>query len=337
MRIQLIGLGNVGQSLIKLVVSNRKRLEAMGINLSIVSISDSKGTAVNEKGLNLNQVLKHKKLKWSGFNEYIDGYGALNAIREIASEAVVELTPSTQNGEPGLSNIKTAFLLGKNVVTANKGPLVVAYRDLKKTASERNVRFLYEATVAAHVPVFCMARSCFVADKTLKIEGILNATTNFIIGEIEKGRTFEEALNEAIRAGWAETNYRDDVDGIDAARKTVILANEFFEGEARLKDVNVEGIRGVEPMVRQATKSNKKVKLICEVAREGNRLRMSVLPQQIAMNDPLATVNHGGMGIKFNYRTSKEVFVSAQFGGPAQTAYAVLNDIIKLVPNQEPC
>jgi homoserine dehydrogenase len=127
------------------------------------------------------------------------------------------------------------------------------------------------------------------------------------------------------------------VDGIDAARKVVIMANSLFNKEARLEDVQIEGIRNVEPLVRVAAKTSKKTKLICKITKDRDKLRMSVMPQQIPLEDPLATVNHGDMGIKFTFTTSKDIFVSAQFKGPTQTAYAVLNDIIKLGSMRETC
>jgi len=337
MKIQLIGLGNVGRALIELIENKRIFLKSLGVSLTVVSISDSKGTAIDENGLNLIKVLKYKERTWKNFSNYIRDYGALDAIKSIKSDVVVELTPSTPNGEPGLSNIKAALLTGKNVVTANKGPLVVAYDKLVKMAAEKGVRLFYEATVAAHLPVFCMVNSCFKVDELVKIEGILNATSNFIIGEMENGRSFEEALDEAKRAGWAETDYHDDVDGIDAARKVVILANSLFNKKARLEDVQIEGIRNVEPLVRIAAKTSKKAKLICEITKGRDKLRMGVMPRQIPLDDPLATVNHGDMGIKFTFKTSKEIFVSAQFKGPTQTAHAVLNDIIKLGSMRENC
>jgi homoserine dehydrogenase len=167
-------------------------------------------------------------------------------------------------------------------------------------------------------------------DEIIKVEGILNATTNFIMGEIEEGRNFQEALEEAIRAGWAETNYADGVDGIDAARRVVILANALFEADAKLEGVKVRGIRNVETMVKSAQKSNERVKLICEIVKGKSRLSMTVKPRQILFENQLATVNHGDMGIRFTFKTSQEIFVSAKFAGPMQTAYAVLSDMTRI-------
>jgi len=330
LKIQLVGLGNVGKELCELIEEKRELLNSLGTNIVVVSISDSKGTAVAQNGLKLKEVVNYKRLGWQGFRNYKSGYGALDAIRDVESDVVIELTSSTPNGEPGLSIIEAALKKRKHVVTSNKGPLVVAYKNLIKLAEKNNVKLLYEATVAAHLPVFCMLDSCFKADKLLTVQAILNATTNFIIGEMEAGKSFQKALNEAIGAGWAEANYSDDVDGIDAARKVVILANALFEADAKLEDVKIEGIRNVGPMIEEARVSNRKVKLICEILKEKGRLKMSVAPKLVSLDDSFATVNHGNMAAKFRFETSKEVFVTAHFTSPKQTAYAVLNDLTKI-------
>jgi len=337
MKMQLVGFGNVGRSLIALIEEKQKTLKSIGVHLTIVSISDSKGTATDKKGLDLEQMFKYKDCEWKGFSKYADGYTALDAIKEIESDVVVELTPSTPSGQPGLSHIGTALTMKKNVVTANKGPLVVAYSNLTDLARSNHVKLLYEATVAAHVPIFCLIDSCFRADELLSLQGILNATTNFIIGEMERGRDFQEALNYAIEAGWAETNYSDDVDGIDAARKVVILANSLFKNDAKLENVKVEGIRNVGLMVKKAKELKRRVKLVCEISKRGTEHDMLVEPRLVPLDDPLATVNGGHMGLKLSFKTSQQVFVSAQFSGLRQTAYAVLNDLTKITPIADAC
>jgi len=330
MKIQLVGLGHVGQSLIELIDEKKQLLKSQGLVLSIVSVSDSRGTAVDESGLSPTEILRHKPRGWKGFDKFVEGFNALEAVRNIECDVTVELTPSTPNGEPGLSNIKAALAAKKSVVTANKGPLVVAYSELAMIAKKNSVRLLYEATVGAHVPVFCMVESCFKADEVQSVRGILNATTNYVIGQMEKGKGFQEATAEAVKAGWAETNYCDDVDGIDSARKLVIIANALFKENASLKDVKIEGIRNAGALVKAAHRENMKVKLICEIARNEDKLEMTVSPKMVASDDPLATVKEGNMAIKYSFKTSKEIFVAAQFLGPKQTAYAVLNDIVKI-------
>ena len=330
MRIQIIGLGNVGRSLIDLVNQEEDALKCLGLDFKVVSISDTTGTTIDNDGLDLKTIMGHKKEKWSGFKGYNLGYSGLDAIKNVKSDVVVELTPSTNSGEPGLSHIKQALNERKNVVTANKGPLVTSYDEITELAEANGVKLLYEATVSAHLPTFCLMNSCFKIDKMMKIEGILNATTNFIIGEVESGKSFETALDYAIKAGWAETNYADDVDGIDSARKLVILSNTIFKSHSRLEDVKIEGIRNIEPIVAEAKKRNMKVKLLCTINASSKGVLMEVSPKMINRDDPFSTVNQGDMGIRYHYKNSQKTFVSVQFNSPMQTAYAVLNDIIKM-------
>jgi homoserine dehydrogenase len=337
MRIQVVGFGNVGKSLIGLIDEKEEILKSLGVSLKVVSLSDSRGTARERRGLDLKDVLRRKEDGWKGFKPYFEGYSALSAIRDLAADVIVELTPSTPSGEPGLSHIKAALGHGKNVVTANKGPLVVAFEYLMNLAKKKRVRLLYEATVAAHLPVFCMVESCFRADQLVRVEGILNGTTNFILGEMENGRDFQASLDHAIEEGWAEKNYFDDVDGIDAARKTVILANSYFKRGAKLEDVRIDGIRNAEKMIKEAKSQNKRVKLICDISWEETGVEMSVSPKLVALSDPFAIVNGGDMAIKLFFKTSQQIFVSAQFTGVKQTAYAVLNDIIKMASSAQAC
>ena len=329
MKIQIIGLGNVGKSLLDLMIKEEDALRCLGLNLEVVSISDSNGTVIDENGLEIKTILAKKRNKWAESKNYYQDYSGLDAIKNVKSDLVVELTPSTGNGQPGLSHIEAALQMGKNVVTANKGPLVVAYDDLNELSKRKNVKLLYEATVSAQLPIFCLLDSCFIIDKVEKIEGIFNATTNFIIGEVESGKNFEEALDYAIKAGWAETNYSDDVDGIDSARKLVILANTIYGSHSKLNDVKINGIRNIESIVNEARKLNKIVKLLCELHCSDKGVEMTVSPKMISLDDPFSTIKKGNMGIRYTFKNSQEIFVSAQFTSPTQTAYAVLNDIIK--------
>lgn len=330
MKLQIIGLGNVGRSLVDLINKEEKSLDCLGLDLKVVSISDKNGTAIDEDGLDLKTILHHKKRNWSDFSHYHHSYTGLEAIKSVKSDVVVELTPSTNNGEPGLSHIKSAFSERKNVVTANKGPLFASYDELIDLKKKNNVKFLYEATVSAQLPIFCLINSCFIIDQVERIEGIFNATTNFIIGEVESGKTFKTALDYAISAGWAETNYSDDVDGIDSARKLVILSNTIYNSHSRLGDVKIEGIRNIEQIVEEAKKREMKVKLMCTLTNLEKGVQMKVSPKMIPLDDPFATINEGNMGIRYHFKNSQEIFVSAQFNNPIQTAYAVLNDIIKM-------
>src|SRR5271157_2534779 len=264
MKVQFVGLGHVGNSLVQLIDEKEEFLKSVGLDLQVVSISDSKGTVTDENGLNLQEILRRKSIQWKDYPKYEKGVSALDAIGRVKCDVMVELTSSTLSGEPGLANINAALRMKKNVVTANKGPLVVDYGGLVKSAKKNGVKLLYEATVAAHLPVFCLTESCFKADRLDGIMGILNATTNYVLGEMEIGKSFEQAVDDAVKAGWAESNYSDDVDGIDPARKLVIIANALFGEDVKLTDVKVEGIRHVKSLLSIARAENARVKLLCK-------------------------------------------------------------------------
>jgi homoserine dehydrogenase len=127
------------------------------------------------------------------------------------------------------------------------------------------------------------------------------------------------------------------VDGIDAARKIVILANSYFKRGAKLGDVRIDGIRNLRKTIEKAKSQNKRVKLICNISREEAGVEMSVFPRLIASGDPFAAVNGGDMALKLFFKTSQQIFVSAKFTGVKQTAYAVLNDIVKMAFPTQAC
>jgi hypothetical protein len=103
-----------------------------------------------------------------------------------------------------------------------------------------------------------------------------------------------------------------------------------YKADAKLKDVTVHGIRDVDRVLKKARRLKRRVKLLCEITRKDNRLMLSVAPKILSQEDPLNNVTNGDMGLKFNFRKSKQIFVSAEFQGPEQTAQAVLNDIVKI-------
>jgi len=110
----------------------------------------------------------------------------------------------------------------------------------------------------------------------------------------------------------------------------VILANALFKADAKLEDVKIKGIRKIEAMIEEARISNRKVKLICEVVNEKDKLKMSVSPKSVSLEDSFAMVNQGNMATRFKFETAQEIFVTAQFTSPRQTACAVLNDLTKI-------
>jgi homoserine dehydrogenase len=234
-----------------------------------------------------------------------------------------------KNGEPGLSNIKTAFKTGKHVVTTNKGPLALAFPALTELADYNKVYLRFSGTVGGGIPVLELAKKCLLGDKIVAIRGILNGTTNYILTEMEEKRiTFQQALKSAQKLGYAETDPSMDIDGIDAACKVVIMANWIMNKKFVLKDVTVQGIRGVTlQALEKASKRGNTIKLVGSI--DGNPV---VAPAEISKHDPLC-VSGVLNAVTFVSEFAGEETIIGRGAGGMETASAVLRDLLDIKHN----
>ena len=334
MRIILIGYGVVGQSLTSILLRRRSEtLRDYGFNPKVVAIVDRGGAAINPKGLNLEKILTLKKQKGTVAADPEFGHpkmSPLDVIESVEAEVMVEATPTNvKNGEPGLSHIKNAFKTGKHVVTTNKGPLALAFPALTELADYNKVYLRFSGTVGGGTPVLELAKKCLLGDKIVAIRGILNGTTNYILTEMEeKHITFQQALDNAQKLGYAETDPSMDVDGIDTACKVVIMANWIMNKKYTLKDVDVQGIRGVTlQALEKAAKKGNTIKLIGSV--DGNP---KVAPTEISKHDPLC-VSGVLNAVTFVSEFAGEETIIGRGAGGMETASAILRDLLDIKHN----
>jgi homoserine dehydrogenase len=334
MRIILAGWGVVGQSFAQIIIHRKNELtKKYGFRPRIVAIVDKQGAAINSKGLDLNQMLSLKKEK--GTVSASPQYGhpemtALEIIEKVEAEAVVEVTPTNiETAEPGYSYIKTSFRTGKHVVTTNKGPLALALPALTELADYNNVYLRFSGTVGAGTPVLEFAKNCLQGDKILSIKGILNGTTNYILTEMdEKHVTFDMALKEAQKLGFAEADPTMDVDGYDAAAKLVIMANWIMDKKVTIKDVSIKGIKDVSSKdLEDASKKGNTIKLIGSIAET-----LKVEPTQISRHNPLA-VDGSLNAVTFASEFAGEQTIIGRGAGGMETASAVLRDLLDIKQN----
>ncbi len=334
MRIILIGIGVVGQSLAQLLIQREVELvKNYGFRPRIVAIVDMGGAVVNPKGLNLEKMLSQKAEKdtvaFSSENGH-PGMSALDVIESVEAEVMVEVTPTNiKDGEPALAHIKTAFKSGKHVVTSNKGPLALALPALTELADYNKVYLRFSGTVGAGTPVLDLAKKCLLGDRILSIRGILNGTTNYILTEMdERHITFQKALKNAQKLGYAEANPSMDIDGLDAACKLVIMANWIMDKKATLRNVKIQGIRNVTPQdLKEAAKKSCTVKLIGSINSE-----LKVMPTEISKNDPLCV---GGVlnAVTFVSEFAGEETIIGRGAGGMETASAILRDLLEIKQN----
>jgi homoserine dehydrogenase len=330
MRLILVGYGVVGQSLTNIFLSRRSEtLRDYGLNPKVVAIVDKGGAAVNPQGLDLERMLELKK-KGTVAADKRYGHPQINPleiIESVEAEVLVEATPTNiKNGEPGLTYIKTAFKTGKHVVTTNKGPLALALPALTELANYNKVFLRFSGTVGGGTPVLEFAKKCLAGDKIVAVRGILNGTTNYILSEMaEKNTNFEQALSSAQKLGFAEADPSMDIDGLDAACKVVIMANWIMNKKLTLKDVKVQGIRGVTlEEIGMVEKKGNAIKLLGMI-NEG----ASVAPTVISRRNPLCV---GGVlnAVTFTSEFAGEETIVGKGAGGSETASAVLRDLIDI-------
>jgi len=334
MRIILIGFGIVGQSFTQILTRREAELvKNYGFHPRVVAIVDKGGAAINPKGLNLEEMLflKGEKGTVAASHEYGHlAMPALDVLESIEAEALVEATPTNiKDGEPGLSHIKTAFKTGKHVVTTNKGPLALALPALTELADYNKVYLRFSGTVGAGTPILELAKKCLLGDRILSIRGILNGTTNYILTEMdEKHITFQQALENAQKLGYAEADPLMDVDGIDVACKLVIIANWIMNKKVTLKDVNVQGIRNITVQaIEEAAKKDCTIKLIGSI--NGN---LKVKPTEISRHDPLS-VRGVLNAVTFVSEFAGEETIIGRGAGGMETASAILRDLLDIKQN----
>lgn len=333
MRTILIGLGTIGQSYCQLL-ENRKvdLLTNYGIDSKIVAVADSKGVAIDEKGININDILSVKKNNKSVSDLSIGDKSktSIDLIEEIDAELLVDATPTNiQDGEPSASLLESAMKTKKNIITANKGPLALAFSSIIEKADYNNVILKYSATVGGGTPILEFGRKCLEADRILEMHAILNGTTNYILTEMDdRGLNFQDALKEAQELGYAETDPTLDIDGFDAAAKLVIMSNLLLGKELVLNDLKIEGIRDItQKDITKAKDNGNTIKLIASV----NNMA-KVEPVIISKDDPMS-VGGALCSVKFVSEFAGEEIIIGKGAGGMETASAMIRDLVEIKQN----
>jgi homoserine dehydrogenase len=332
LRIVLIGFGTVGQSLARILTSDRDWLvKNYGFEPQITAIVDSRGSCRDDNGLDLDLALKVKN-KYGTVQKY-PGSGERKTntprtISETEAEAVIETTPSNfENGEPGLTNIKQSLSAKRHVVTANKGPLALAMPALLELANHTGMQLRFSATVGGGTPFLSFASKCLPGEKILGIHGILNGTTNYILTRMDEASlSFQNALVAAQKKGYAEKNPANDLRGLDTAAKIVIIANWVLKHRISINELTVTGIENVTPrMINAARKSGARIKLIGRLTDR----QAVVKPEEIPVDDPLCVTGNLN-ALSFSTKHIGDVTLIGRGAGGEETASAIIRDLVDI-------
>jgi len=235
--------------------------------------------------------------------------------------------------EPAKTFITRALEAGKHVVTANKDLLAVHGAELLEIAKANKVALYYEAAVAGGIPILRTLANSLASDKITRVLGVVNGTSNFMMTKmVEEGWSYDDALAEAQRLGFAESDPTNDVDGIDAAYKMVILSQFAFGMKVAFDDVAHKGIRNITPEdVAVAQELGYVVKLVGSIEETPSGIAAEVTPTFLPKAHPLASVN-GVMNAVFV--ESIGIGESMYYGpgaGQKPTATSVVADIVRIV------
>lgn len=330
-----IGFGNVARAFARLLDRHKARLAIEhGLRWRTTGIATGGHGCVLGDDLDLNEAARRgdEGSGLSGMPGSTRAEDSLAVIESCGADVIFETTPlNPVDGEPAITHIRRAFELGMNVVTANKGPLAFAFRQLQEAAARQRVCFRFEGTVMDGTPVFNLVRDCLPVATIEGFSGVLNSTTNYILTQMEAGRSFDKALAEAKRLGIAEANSGYDIDGWDAAVKTVALANVLMGADARPREVLRTGIRSItEDDLKEAAASHMALRLIASAERGPDGLRLRVEPRRIPTSSPLGSVRGTSNVLVLKTDLMGEITIVESDPGVEQTGYALLSDLISV-------
>jgi homoserine dehydrogenase len=305
-----------------------------GVDVTTVLAVDT-----NREGRGFRRVESHVTLDAASAAEGLRRAGAPAAPKTLTvrdwlaaarADVLFEATSlNVETGQPAVDHIRAALDHGAHAITANKGPIVHAYRELRDLAAARGKRFLFESTVMDGVPIFSLFDQ-LPAIHLQGFHGILNSTTNVILGEMETGLSFDEALKKAQALGVAETDATHDIDGWDAAVKTAALINVLMDVPIRLEEIACEGIRDLTPQaVRNAKRDGWPFKLVCRAQRVGDGVKASVAPEKVLASSPVGKISGTSSYIYFETDIFPGLAITEENPGLYATAYGMLADFVR--------
>ena len=334
-KITYVGFGVVSQGLAEIILENNSVLPVVkNEEIQTVGIFDTmKGNRIDPKGINMHDVLLNaKKDDYSLLTDTIVDIS--KAIQEINADIIIEASfTDIKTGQPALSFIEAALKSNKHVVTTNKGPFALAYKQIFNLASLMKKNVAIEGTVMSGTPIINVLNNGLLGSDITALSGIMNGTSNYILSKMELGMSYEDALSQAQNLGYAETDPTSDVEGLDTLAKVMILANVVFGEQLTQQNINVNGISKITLSdVKKASSENTRWKLIGSVWKDSKgKVHGSVGPKLISVNDSLYGISDATNALKITSNLLGDTTIVGEGAGKTETGFALYNDIISIV------
>lgn len=319
-RVAIAGFGGVGRATASLLLARRERYrDVYGADIRLVAVCGSRSGIADPNGLEPERLDALERVR-SG-PEFIEASGA---------DIVIEAGPSDfRTGGPGLAYIRSALSAGRDAIVISKGALVHSGPELRALARSTEAMLKLSGAAAAALPTIDLIEHSLKGCEVLQIEGILNATTNYLLDAMmTQNLGFSDALARAQAGGFAEADPRNDTEGWDTASKLILIANFGLDAELRMDDLAVDGIQSVGAHDIETWRKQRVVpKLVGSLVRANGATRAAVGIRTYPPGDPLAHVSGKNKAIRITTDAMGETIVIGSGIEPLATAAAALKDL----------
>ena len=299
------------------------------VGSGVVEVIDTNGAGINQRigeKLQVKYVLDLKDFPGNPVQEKI-----IHDFETIIQDEEIKIVVEVMGGiEPAYTFVKRSLLAGKSVATSNKALVAKHGAELLSIAKEKNINFLFEASVGGGIPIIRPLNSSLTADEIEEITGILNGTTNYMLTKMfYEGADYDTVLKEAQANGYAERNPEADVEGYDACRKIAILSSLISGNQVDFEDIYCEGITKITTEdMKYAKAMGTTIKLLASSKRDGSRLHAIVAPCMLYPEHPLYNVNGVFNAIFVHGNVLGDAMFYGSGAGKLPTASAVVADVV---------
>lgn len=316
MKIAVMGYGTIGSGVVEVLDINRDSIaKRAGVPLEVkyvLDLRDFPGDPIQDK--------------------------VVHDYKVIAEDAEVGIVVETMGGvEPACTFVKTMLMAGKHVTTSNKALVAEKGAELIALAREKNVNFMFEASVGGGIPIIRPLNSCLTADEIEEITGIVNGTTNYMMTKMaEEGLEFDDVLKDAQARGYAEKDPTADIEGYDACRKIAILTSLVCGQQVDFEDIHTEGITKITAAdIRYAKAMGRTIKLLAQSRKAEDGYMAMVAPFLLPKSHPLHSVNGVFNAIFVHGNVLGDAMFYGSGAGKLPTASAVVADIVEIAKHME--
>ena len=310
-KVAVMGYGTIGSGVVEVLDINKNSIakragEEIGVKY-ILYLRDFPGDPIQEK--------------------------VVHDYKVIANDPEVQIVVETMGGvEPAYTFVKAMLTAGKHVTTSNKALVAAKGAELIALAKEKNVNFMFEASVGGGIPIIRSLNSCLTADEIEEITGIVNGTTNYMLTKMtEEGSEFDDVLKDAQAKGYAEKDPTADIEGYDACRKIAILTSLVCGQQVDFEDIHTEGITKITATdIRYAKAMGRAIKLLASSHKAGDGYVAMVAPFLLPATHPLYNVNDVFNAIFVHGNVLGDAMFYGSGAGKLPTASAVVADIVDM-------